>query len=1098
VAASRPLALFAVVIPALAWSANCPDQISECVPGDGRKTAACLSEWLVENPNSASFAKRPSKTTQKCMEGDPHCDFDGAGNGTCTFHVGLCLGGVDSAFLPCPSALVGSYEFTKPTPDASNPADAALGQALVAGLLADFPASTAGGTHGSKVTFNPPPTGTCTPPTLAVSVPLKNGRTGGRVVKGRSVSADTTRTDSDTLKLICVPRPAPRTAVVRSVGPSMISNATDFPIEIEGDFFTPGALLDISDTSLVHIATVPTSYINDHTLGAVVPQGFPVPLGVSREIAVQVVNPSASPSAPLVGQCASGPQPPSGQCLTVFNDIDFTNPNSAATAPDGSKVYVTSQQTDEVWVYDTTLGDFTDTIAVGDNPFHVETLNLGGGTGRVWVVNRFSPFLSVIDPASDTVVATVPSARMNQEVEFNHAHTRAYVTNQNLDAVQVYDISGAHLDAPVLLATVSVGINPRGMAIDASDAKLYVANIQSGDVSVVDTSTNVTVRTIRALPGQPIVGGRAAGWSPFVISGRAPRGIVYSAATGSVFVTSIGPQTGPRPGATQIGGAIISPAVTVIDTATDAVLQHVGLNGLDPDKPTCTDPEQMVLDDTAGLLYVTCQGSGVVDVLDTAALHAGTAAELQQVELPVPPGTPTLAIPTSTTGPYGDGGQHVCSAFSGHPGMNCTQESDCGSCQTALGGPSICCTINNRTGLHNGPRGIAASPDLTKVYVVNQFTTSLATLDTTGGPGAISVAQTVVHGSGGFTQQSRRLGQIEFFSDLKKTNISCATCHVDDHQDAVFFEADVVGPRLRRVLSVRQTRDTSPLLQDQLIPDLLSFTDIVVHVERGGSVCFPRTHQTPFFGNCSLTSDSENDANTAYAEAITNFPNPNVAADGSFATSVALPDDLPGNALRGALLFDRLKCATCHPDPIYTIDQFGKTKTLSFPPTATRLRDVGTPVFLPLRARCQDPTRFPPRICFGGPADGVDCADDNDCLPGGMCKPGAASGFNVPTLRGIWDTFPLLQSGAAGFVAMGPEPSFTPGCTQGSNGCCAELQSPVTPGGHTFTGEHLEVGERDSIHSVLTTQNPLGKHGTDPSKLRTQQLRDLNAFLRSL
>ena len=564
-----------------------------------------------------------------------------------------------------------------------------------------------------------------------------------------------------------------------------------------------------------------------------------------------------------------------------------------------------------------------------------------------------------------------------------------------------------------------------------------------------------------------------------------------------MFVSSIGPQTGPRPGATQIGGAIISPAITVIDVATDAVLQHVGLNGLDPVAPTCTDPEQMVLDDVGGVLYVACQGSGVVDVLDTGALRAGTAAELQQVELPVPPGTPLLTIPTSTTGPYGDGGQHVCAAFSGHPGMNCTTESDCSPCQNSLGGPTVCCTVNNRTGLHNGPRGMAGSPDGTKVYVVNQFTTSLATLDTTGGPGAVTVASTVVHGSGGFTQQQRRLGQIDFFSDLKKTNISCATCHIDDHQDAVFFEADVVGPRLRRVLSVRQTRDTSPLLQDQLIPDLLSFTDIVVHVERGGSVCFPRTHQTPGFGSCGLTTDSENDANTAYAEAIANFPNPNVATDGGLATSVALPDDLPGNAIRGALLFDSLKCATCHPDPLYTIDQFSRAKTLSFPPTATRLRDVGTTVFLPLRSRCQDPTRFPPRICFGGSKDGVDCTDDSEC-PGGTCQPGAASGFNVPTLRGIWDTFPLLQSGAAGFVPMGPEPTFTAGCTQGSNGCCAELLSPVTPSGHAFTGQHVEAAERDPVHSVLTTQNALGQHGGDLSGLRTQQLRDLDAFLRSL
>ena len=60
---------------------------------------------------------------------------------------------------------------------------------------------------------------------------------------------------------------------------------------------------------------------------------------------------------------------------------------------------------------------------------------------------------------------------------------------------------------------------------------------------------------------------------------------------------------------------------------------------------------------------------------------------------------------------------------------------------------------------------------------------------------------------------------------------------------------------------------------------------------------------------------------------------------------------------------------------------------------------------------------------------------------------------------------------------------------------CVPDDARKTPGGHTFTGEHLEVGERDPVHSVL---NPLGNHGGDLSQLRTQQLRDLNAFLRSL
>src|SRR5262249_19500305 len=248
--------------------------------------------------------------------------------------------------------------------------------------------------------------------------------------------------------------------------------------------------------------------------------------------------------------------------------------------------------------------------------------------------------------------------------------------------------------------------------------------------------------------------------------------------------------------------------------------------------------------------------------------HTGSAGEVQSLPLPSPQSTPLPPTPRAGTGPYGEGGQKVCAASTSSPGTFCTQATDCGSCSNQLGGTAVCCGTNNQTGLHNGPRGIAIAPDRHTLYVVNQFTTSLATIDASGAPGTAVVSRTDVHGGGGFAESQRRLGQIEFFTDLKKTNISCATCHIDDHQDAGFFEADVVGPRLRRVLSVRQTRDMDPLLQDQLIPDLLSFTDIVVHVERGGSVCSPRTRQTPFFGNCTLTSDSENDANTAYAEAI--------------------------------------------------------------------------------------------------------------------------------------------------------------------------------------------------------------------------------------
>src|SRR4029079_9844050 len=196
------------------------------------------------------------------------------------------------------------------------------------------------------------------------------------------------------------------------------------------------------------------------------------------------------------------------------------------------------------------------------------------------------------------------------------------------------------------------------------------------------------------------------------------------------------------------------------------------------------------------------------------------------------------------------------------PGVVCTSDASCGGCPTRVEGlPVACCSTNNTVGLHNGPRGIAIAPDRNTLWVVNQFTTSVATVDVSqSAASAVSVVATTsfpgAFGSG-TAQRDRRLGQIAFFSDVKKTGVSCATCHIDDHQDVVFFEADVRGPRLRRVLSVRGTRDFLPLLQDQLVPDLLSFTDVVVQLERGGPVCIPCVE----INGSPLCSGGANDCN---------------------------------------------------------------------------------------------------------------------------------------------------------------------------------------------------------------------------------------------
>ncbi|MBA3956681.1 MAG: hypothetical protein H0X58_08475, partial [Acidimicrobiia bacterium] len=68
---------------------------------------------------------------------------------------------------------------------------------------------------------------------------------------------------------------------------------------------------------------------------------------------------------------------------------------------------------------------------------------------------------------------------------------RAYVANSSSDDVSVIDTA-----TDTVVATVDVGDGPVGVAITPDGARAYVANFNSDDVSVIDTATNTVVATV--------------------------------------------------------------------------------------------------------------------------------------------------------------------------------------------------------------------------------------------------------------------------------------------------------------------------------------------------------------------------------------------------------------------------------------------------------------------------------------------------------------------------------------------------------------------------------------------------------------------------
>ncbi len=148
---------------------------------------------------------------------------------------------------------------------------------------------------------------------------------------------------------------------------------------------------------------------------------------------------------------------------------------------------------------------------------------------RAYVINRNDNTVSVIDPATNTVVATVPVEGPGA-IAVTPDGAFAYLTTAN-HTVSVLDTA-----TNTIVATVPVPLGSSMIAITPNGAFAYVTNlgIAVGAVSVIDTATNTVIATVTV--------------------GRAPEGIVITPDGAFAYVANS-----------------LARTVSVIDTATNTV-----------------------------------------------------------------------------------------------------------------------------------------------------------------------------------------------------------------------------------------------------------------------------------------------------------------------------------------------------------------------------------------------------------------------------------------------------------------------------------------------------------------------------------------------
>ncbi|WP_019912725.1 S-layer homology domain-containing protein [Paenibacillus sp. HW567] len=289
----------------------------------------------------------------------------------------------------------------------------------------------------------------------------------------------------------------------------------------------------------------------------------------------------------------------------LVNLTGITSPASAAAEPDLlHKAYITSFNFGVVDVVDLTTNTVEKAkIHVGTNP------NSAGfnPTGKqIFVTNRGSNSVSIIDPATDTVISTLPVGLAPHGVAFNTDGSKAYVANQGGGSISVIDTGSL-----TVTNTIPVPGSPTAMVVIGNT--LFVTAQGGSQVKIVD------------LIHEELVGDITVGNRPYGLSVNAAGTKIYTANQGSNSVSVIDVASrsveasipvGDNPSATEVsrdGSRVyvantFSNNISVIDTATHTVINTV---------PVGSNPYVIGLSSDGKNVYTINYGSNSMSVIDT-------------------------------------------------------------------------------------------------------------------------------------------------------------------------------------------------------------------------------------------------------------------------------------------------------------------------------------------------------------------------------------------------------------------------------------------------------------------------------------------------
>ncbi|MBN1147539.1 MAG: beta-propeller fold lactonase family protein [Anaerolineales bacterium] len=152
--------------------------------------------------------------------------------------------------------------------------------------------------------------------------------------------------------------------------------------------------------------------------------------------------------------------------------------SAIALTSDGATLVVANPDSNTVTLVDTASQSVIAEVGVGVDP---RTVAIDDSLGRAYVADRGSDQVTVVDLATRAVLDHIPVGYRPYGVVVSPDGGRLYVAEQGSDRLNVIDT-----DSLSSLFQVSLGDRPSGLALSQDGRYLYVTHLLSGQISVLD------------------------------------------------------------------------------------------------------------------------------------------------------------------------------------------------------------------------------------------------------------------------------------------------------------------------------------------------------------------------------------------------------------------------------------------------------------------------------------------------------------------------------------------------------------------------------------------------------------------------------------